>query len=82
MPKFNAEALLFCLAWGVLAVAGFALSGVIAGGLLSVGLLLVIIPTSSLVLAKTGDLALERKTRWSILIAAGALFALVHALRG
>lgn len=80
MPKLHAEALLFCLAWAALAMAGFALSGAVAGGLLSVGLLLLIMPTSSLVLAKTSDLGIERKTRWSILIGAGALFALVHAL--
>jgi hypothetical protein len=35
-----------------------------------------------MIISRTDDFALERTVRWSILIAAGAILALVHALRG
>ena len=76
MPKFNADALLFALAWAALAVFAFVRSGYLAGALLSVGLLVVIMPVSSLILDKTGDLAKERFARWGVLIFAALAFAI------
>jgi len=70
MPKFNAEALLFALAWAALAVFAFVRAGYLAGAILSVGLLVLIMPVSSLVLDRTGDLAKERLARWAVLGAA------------
>jgi len=81
MPKLHAEALIFCLAWAALAVLGFIQAGVYAGALLSVGLLLLIMPASSIVLAKTGDLALERRLRWGLLAAAALAFAAWQVLQ-
>jgi hypothetical protein len=78
---FHPEALLFCLAWAGVAAAGYILEGWVAGSLLSMGLLAIIMPTSGYFLAKRDDFAMERTVRWSILIAAGAILALVHALR-
>lgn len=77
---FHPEALLFCLAWACVAAAGYILEGWIAGSLLSMGLLAIIMPTSGVLISKYDDFALERTVRWSILIAAGAILALVHAL--
>lgn len=79
---FHAEAAAFSLAWAGVAVAGFLLEGFIAGALLSMGLLAILGPTSATIISRTDDFALERTVRWSILIAAGALLALVHAVWG
>lgn len=79
---FHAEALLFCFAWAGVAAAGFILEGWIAGCLLSMGLLAIIMPASGYFIARRDDFVLERTVRWSILIAAGAILALVHALGG
>jgi hypothetical protein len=80
--KFHPEAALFSLAWAGVAAAGFILEGWLAGVLLSMGLLAVLGPTSAILISRTDDFALERTVRWSILIAAGAILALVQALRG
>jgi hypothetical protein len=77
---FHPEPALFCLAWILLAAAGFMLEGWLAGMLLSVGLLSVIMPVSARVISRTDDFNLERTIRWSVLIAAGVILALVHAL--
>lgn len=79
---FHPEALLFCLAWAGIAAAGYILEGWIAGSLLSMGLLALIMPASAYFISKKDDFALERTVRWSILIGAGAILALVHALGG
>lgn len=76
MPKLNLEALLFCLAWASLAVFAFVRAGYVAGAILSVGLLVVIMPVSSLILDKTGNLGTERLARWGVLILAGAGLAI------
>jgi hypothetical protein len=73
MPKIYPEALLFCILWVALAVAGFALLGLKAGLALSVGLFLLIMPSSTLILSRTGNFALERGIRWGILVAAALL---------
>jgi hypothetical protein len=72
-PQLHVEALIFCLAWAALAVAGAFLLSWQAGMALSVGLFLIIMPASALVLSKTSNFALERGVRWGIL----ALAALV-----
>ena len=79
---WHPEALLFCLAWVVVAAAGYILEGFLAGSLLTFGLLLLVMPASAYFIAKRDDFALERTVRWSILIAAGAILALVHATKG
>jgi hypothetical protein len=80
MPKVYPEALLFCILWAGLAVAGFALIGWQAGALLSVGLFVVIMPASALILTRTGNFAAERIVRWGILAAAAIVLASVADL--
>ncbi len=75
MPKLHAEALVFCLAWATLAVLGFIYAGAYVGALLSLGLLLIIMPTSSIVISKTADFMLERRVRWALLVMAALAFA-------
>jgi hypothetical protein len=79
MPKLHAEALIFCLAWAALAILAFARAGYPAGAVMSVGLLVLIMPVSSLILDKTGDFARERLARWGILVLAALGFALYSA---
>lgn len=79
---FHPEAAFFSLVWAGLAITGFVLEGWIAGSLLSLGMLAILGPMSAAIISKTDDFALERTVRWSILIGAGALLALVHSLRG
>jgi hypothetical protein len=82
MPKLYPEALLFCIFWAALAVAGFYLLDWRAGALLSAGLFLVIMPASALMLSRTGNLAAERAVRWGILAAAAiGLASAVDLLR-
>ena len=76
MRKLNLEALVYSIVWGVLAVIGWRVAGLKAGILLSVGLFLIVMPTSAIVLSKTGNFSLERGIRWGILaLAALALFS-------
>jgi hypothetical protein len=70
MPKLYPEALAYCILWTGLAVAGFLLAGWQAGALLSVGLFVIVMPTSALVLTRSGNFAAERAVRWGILAAA------------
>jgi hypothetical protein len=70
MPKIYPEALAYCILWTALAVAGFVLVGWEAGALLSVGLFVIVMPTSALILTRTGNFAAERWVRWGILAAA------------
>lgn len=77
MPKIYPEALLYCILWTALALAGFHFLGLKAGLALSVGLFLLIMPASALILAQTGNFKLERGVRWAILtVAALILFAI------
>jgi hypothetical protein len=73
MPKIYPEALAYCILWTALAVAGFVLVGWEAGALLSVGLFVIVMPSSALVLTRTGNFAAERAVRWGILVAAGLI---------
>jgi len=70
MPKLHLEPLIFCIAWAALAVAGFALLDWKAGVALSVGLFMLIMPTSALILSRTSNFVLERAVRWGILVVA------------
>ncbi|MGZ8310883.1 MAG: hypothetical protein ACXWUP_05465 [Allosphingosinicella sp.] len=76
MPRLYVEPLLFCIAWALLALAAGLLVGWQAGAVLTVGLLLVIMPTSTLLLTKLESLRIERAVRWGILAVAALGFAL------
>ena len=80
MPKIHLEALLFCILWTALAVAGFALVGLKAGLALSVGLFLIVMPSSAIILSRTGDFALERGVRWGIIVVAALVLLSVTDL--
>jgi len=76
--KIYPEALLYCILWTGLALAGFHFLGLKAGLALSIGLFLIVMPASALILARTGDFRLERGVRWAILaVAALVLLSLV-----
>ncbi len=75
MSRLHAEGLIFCLVWAALAWFAGQRAGFYVGTLLSVGLLLILMPVTGLVLSKTGNFALERQLRWSILAAAALALA-------
>ena len=79
MPKLYPEALLYCILWVALAVAGAVLFDWRIGLLLSVGLFLIIMPASALTLSKTGNFALERAVRWGILGLSAVVLAIAAA---
>ena len=79
MPKIYPEALLYCILWVALAVAGAVLFNWQVGVLLSVGLFLIIMPASALILSKTGNFALERGVRWGILGLSAVALAIAAA---
>ena len=81
MPRLYPEALAYCILWAGLAVAGFVLAGWQAGALLSVGLFLIVMPSSALILSRTGSFAAERTVRWGILAAAALLLMAFLDLR-
>ena len=70
MPALNNDALAFAVAWAILAFAAGMFGGFYLGGGLALALIVVVMPLSAFILAKTGDFALERKVRWSMLAAA------------
>ena len=70
MPKLYPEALLFCALWAALAIWGGLELGWKAGAALTLGLFILIMPTSALILSRTGSFSLERGARWGILAAA------------
>ena len=69
MPRYP-EALLFCILWVALAFLGWYWFDWKAALALSVGLFLIIMPASALTLSRTGNFAVERAVRWSILTVA------------
>ena len=81
MPKLYPEALLFCVVWVALAIAGWALLDMRAGLALSVGLLLIIMPASAITLSRTGNFAIERAVRWGILVVAAIILFSIADLR-
>jgi hypothetical protein len=70
MPKLYPEALLFCLLWAALAIWGGLELGWNAGAALTLGLFVLIMPSSALILSRTGNFALERGARWAVLAVA------------
>ena len=80
MPKLYPEALLFCLVWTLLALAGWSLLDWEAGVALSVGLFLIIMPASAFILSRTGNFAVERGVRWTILAVAALIMLSVADL--
>ena len=80
MPKLHAEPLLFCAAWAALAIAGGLAAGWMAGVVLSIGLLLIVMPLSSVILTRTENFSAERTLRWGVLAcAAVGLLIWLHA---
>ncbi len=82
MPRIYPEALLYCILWTGLALAGFHLLGLKAGLALSVGLFLIVMPASALILARSGNFGLERGVRWAILAAAALILFSLADLDG
>ena len=82
MPRLHAEPLLFCAAWAALALVAGLVAGWPAGVLLSVGLLAVIMPTSTLVLTRLENFQAERLIRWGILVLAALAFLVWMKLEG
>jgi hypothetical protein len=70
MPKLYPEALLFCAIWAALAIYGGLELGWKAGAALTLGLFILIMPSSALILSRTGSFSLERGVRWAILAVA------------
>ena len=73
MPRLYPEALAFCILWAALAIAGWSWLDWRAGIALSLGLFAIIMPTSALILKRTGSFAIERAVRWGILIVAALI---------
>ena len=70
MPRLYPEALAFCLLWAAIAVYGGLELSWKAGAALTLGLFILIMPTSALILSRTGSFQAERAVRWGILAAA------------
>ncbi len=73
MPRLYPEALLFCVLWAALAIYGGLELGWKAGAALTLGLFILIMPTSAMILSRTGSFQAERAVRWGILAAAALL---------
>ena len=76
MRRLNLDALAYCLVWAALAIFAWNAISHRAGLLASVGLFLIVMPTSAIILSRTGNFRIERGVRWSLLaIAALALLS-------
>jgi hypothetical protein len=73
MPKLYPEALLFCVLWTALAIYGGFELGWKAGAALTLGLFVLIMPSSAIILSRTGSFQAERAVRWGILAAAAVV---------
>jgi hypothetical protein len=82
MPKLYPEALLFCAIWAALAIYGGLELGWKAGAVLTLGLFILIMPTSAVILSRTGSFRLERGVRWGILTVAAAVLLSALDLQG
>lgn len=82
MPKLYPEALLFCAIWAALAIYGGLQLGWKAGAVLTLGLFILIMPTSAVILSRTGSFKLERGVRWAILTVAAAVLLSALDLQG
>lgn len=79
MPRLYPEALLFCAVWAALAIYGGLELGWKAGAVLTLGLFILIMPTSAMILSRTGSFKLERGVRWALLtVAAAVLLSALH----
>jgi hypothetical protein len=81
MPKLYPEALLFCVLWTALAIYGGLELGWKAGAALTLGLFILIMPTSAFILSRTGSFQVERAVRWGILAAAAIVLVSMIDLR-
>ncbi len=75
MPRLALEPLIFCICWVLLAVVASVLGSTWAGVAVALGLLLILMPTSALILTRYEDEKLERQVRWGILAIAALLLA-------
>ena len=82
MPRLYPEALLFCVLWAALAIYGGLELGWKAGAVLTLGLFILIMPTSAAILSRTGSFKLERGVRWAILTVAAAVLLSALDLQG
>jgi hypothetical protein len=82
MPRLYPEALLFCAFWAALAIYGGLQLGWKAGAVLTLGLFILIMPTSAIILSRTGSFKLERGVRWGILTVAAAVLLSALDLQG
>lgn len=73
MPKLYPEALAFCVLWAALAIWGGLELGWKAGAALTLGLFILIMPTSAAILSRTGSFQAERAVRWGILAMAAII---------
>ena len=73
MRSLNLEALAFCLTWVTIVTAGWLLTDWTTGLAMTVGLFVLIMGSSMIVFATSGDILLERRIRWGILIASALL---------
>jgi hypothetical protein len=82
MPRLYPEALLFCAVWAGLAIYGGLELGSKAGAVLTLGLFILIMPTSAVILSRTGSFTVERAGRWALLtVAAAVLITAIHLPR-
>ncbi len=82
MPRLYPEALLFCALWAALAIWGGLELGWKAGAALTLGLFILIMPTSATILSRTGSFSLERSVRWGILAVAAIVMVSMVDLQG
>jgi hypothetical protein len=82
LPRLNLDALAYCILWAGLAVVGWRIGGLKTGLLLSVGLFLLVMPSSAFILARTGNFTAERTLRWGLLVAAALMLASYADLTG
>ena len=82
MPRLYPEALLFCALWAGLAIFGGLELGWKAGAALTLGLFILIMPSSAFILSRTGSFSLERAVRWGILAAAAMVVLSMVDLQG
>ena len=68
--RLNLDALAYCILWAALAIFAWDRAGMAAGLLLSIGLFPIIMGTSMVLLARTGNFAAEQAVRWGILAVA------------
>lgn len=76
MPRFHAEAMLFCLAWTALAISAAVTVSVWMGILFSAGIAVILMPLSAMIVSRTENMAVERQARWGLLVLAALSLSL------